>query len=83
MSDQQKLKCSERRCSWVGTLAQALQAPHPFRDGDEVRGCPDCLEVETLVYACDEPGCTEEVSCGTPTPGGGYRTTCGKHAPRP
>ena len=31
---------------------------------------------------CDEPGCKEQVSCGTPTPTG-YRNTCGKHRPKP
>jgi hypothetical protein len=32
--------------------------------------CPD--------QTCDEPGCKERSSCGTPTPSG-YRTVCGKH----
>ena len=30
---------------------------------------------------CDEPGCCDQVSCGTPTENG-YRSTCGKHAPK-
>lgn len=30
---------------------------------------------------CDEPGCMDQISCGTPIPGG-YRQTCGKHQPR-
>lgn len=30
---------------------------------------------------CDEPGCKEEITCGTPTPTG-YRRTCSTHAPR-
>jgi hypothetical protein len=30
---------------------------------------------------CDEPGCKEEITCGTPTPTG-YRRTCGKHLPK-
>jgi len=34
---------------------------------------------------CDEPGCTDEATCGWPTrpggtgPNGGYRRTCGDH----
>lgn len=38
--------------------------PHPL-DKDEM---------------CDEPGCKEPISCGTPTPGG-YRRTCSEHCP--
>lgn len=30
---------------------------------------------------CDEPGCGEESTCGTPIPGG-YRRTCHKHIPK-
>jgi hypothetical protein len=30
---------------------------------------------------CDEPGCMEQASVGTPTPTG-YRRTCHKHAPK-
>jgi hypothetical protein len=43
--------------------------------------CPDCREVETtLARACDEPGCDQEASMGTPVPGG-YRSTCWQHRP--
>lgn len=30
---------------------------------------------------CDEPGCKEPITCGTPTPSG-YRRTCSEHCPR-
>ena len=30
---------------------------------------------------CDEPGCFEEISCGTPIEGG-YRSTCYEHMPK-
>lgn len=29
---------------------------------------------------CDEPGCTEQRTCGGPGPGNTYRWTCGEHA---
>lgn len=45
--------------------ALALDDPHP-------------LEEEEM---CDEPGCKEPISCGTPTPTG-YRRTCSDHYPR-
>lgn len=31
---------------------------------------------------CDEPGCSNEVSCGWPSENGEYRRTCGKHYQR-
>jgi hypothetical protein len=37
---------------------------------------------DVLGPICDEPGCIASVSCGTPVPGGTYRSTCSKHAPR-
>lgn len=43
-------------------------------------GCPECRCIDPFVYVCDEPGCDEECSCGTPTEKG-YRMTCSKHAP--
>lgn len=74
-----RLVCSEWRCGWVGSESEALQAPDPFCDGSTLIACPKCRE-QTLRTCCDEPGCTMEASCGTPTDGG-YRTTCGKHQP--
>jgi len=77
-----KLGCQERRCGWRGTQDQMLTAPNPFDPGDSIVGCPGCKSVDTLVEVCDEPGCAEFSSCGTPTPTG-YRRTCGKHRPCP
>jgi len=37
---------------------------------------------DALGPICDEPGCLASVSCGTPVPGGKYRSTCSEHAPR-
>lgn len=33
-----------------------------------------------IVGLCDEPGCYDTISCGTPT-SEGYRSTCSKHIP--
>lgn len=75
-----KLICNDHRCGWQGTEAEMLRADHPFQPGVEILGCPKCRETDTLRYACDEPGCWKEATCGTPTLDG-YRSTCGKHMP--
>ena len=72
--------CYGRNCNWHGTSDEVLRAPHPFEPGEEVWGCPKCKSIDSLYLACDEPGCWETASCGTPTPAG-YRSTCGKHRP--
>lgn len=80
MSENRKWKCTS--CDgWVGTSEQLLSAPHPFMAGETIYGCPNCQDVTDLVAACDEPGCTKEAGCGTPTPTG-YRVTCGAHMPK-
>ena len=76
-----KLICNERRCNWHGSDAEMLKATNPFDPEDEIVGCPECKSVDSLVLACDEPGCWEEVSCGAPV-NGGYRQTCYKHMPK-
>lgn len=75
-----KWKCSERHCGWHGDDSEMLRAPNPFDEGFIICACPKCKEVGVLSGGCDEPGCTDFASCGTPTPDG-YRVTCGKHAP--
>lgn len=62
---------------------EVLWADHPFalEAGEKITGCPKCREPNTLYLACDEPGCWDEASCGTPTPNG-YRQTCGDHRPQ-
>ena len=69
------------RCGWTGLEKDVLSAPNPFDPEDDLTGCPECKGVNTIVPACDEPGCWEEVTCGAPTPSG-YRQTCGKHRPK-
>lgn len=68
-------------CGWHGEEEERLAAPNPFRADDTIHACPKCLAIDQAISACDEPGCWEEASCGTPT-ASGYRMTCGKHAPR-
>lgn len=72
--------CTEGRCTWKGDITEALYAPNPFDESDTLTGCPLCKAINTLAMACDEPDCWFEATCGTNTPGG-YRVTCGKHAP--
>lgn len=74
-----KMKCNG--CDWVGESEDLLIGEHPFQDGCELQGCPECREIWDIRRACDEPGCREEATCGTPTPAG-YRSTCGKHIPK-
>lgn len=75
-----KRVCTE--CEWHGTEEQMLTAPNPFAGAEYelIVGCPNCLEVETLRVACDEPDCWKLVTCGTLTKSG-YRSTCGDHRP--
>lgn len=75
-------KCVCEECGWIGMYSELLVAKHPFRKyvGESVTGCPRCHDINTIVVACDEPGCWRPVSCGTPTEKG-YRNTCGEHAP--
>ena len=40
----------------------------------------DSPALKSMVGLCDEPGCYDAISCGTPTPEG-YRSTCYNHAP--
>jgi hypothetical protein len=58
-----------------------LQAKNPFNEQENLFVCPECLTLENTVYtACDEPGCNQAASSGTPTPNG-YRNTCHDHYP--
>lgn len=51
------------------------RAPGPFNAGPACGGI-----VSTLVECCEEPGCKNEVSAGTPYPGG-YKNHCHLHPP--
>ncbi|KKL83145.1 hypothetical protein LCGC14_1977660 [marine sediment metagenome] len=58
-----------------------LNGVNPFNVEEIIHGCPECKSIDSFRSACDEPGCWELVSCGTPS-AGGYRTTCRAHKPR-
>lgn len=77
----EKVVCNERRCNWHGIDDDILRAPSPFEEGETLYACPKCKEVNSVVVACDEPGCWEEATCGAPTEND-YRRTCGKHMPK-
>jgi hypothetical protein len=76
-----KCTCTERRCGWKGMDTDVLSSANPFIPEETIYACPLCREIGSVVYACDEPECWQPVTCGTPV-NGGYRQTCGKHAPR-
>jgi hypothetical protein len=76
-----KVLCDEHRCGWHGLQAEVLQTPNPFDPSDMLDGCPACKSINTIRYACDEPDCWREATCGSPTETG-YRQTCGQHMPR-
>lgn len=57
-----KLRCDE--CRWFGN--EVLVAPHPFTPDEQIYGCPRCMGTD-LLACCDEPGCGDGVTCGTPS----------------
>lgn len=79
--ENRKVICNGRKCNWKGLEKDILTVPNPFEPRDTINGCPSCKNVDTIIYACDEPGCWEAVACGTSTPQG-YRSTCGEHQPK-
>lgn len=73
-----KWVCEECRT----VTATPLSAPHPFIVGDEVFGCPQCLAAETLIRACQFPGCANPATAGYPSAYGfRYVWTCWEHSP--
>ena len=76
--DNLKIVCEE--CGWCGPWGARLVAPNPFNPSTTIYGCPVCKGIDGRYVACDEDGCWEPVTCGTPTPEG-YRSTCSKHRP--
>lgn len=77
-TDPNKRLCNS--CHRMVDYREILTAPNPFSSVGVVTGCPLCKDVTTFTIVCDQMGCREPYSCGTPTPAG-YRMTCGKHAP--
>jgi phage FluMu protein Com len=68
-------------CREISLDANLLKAFNPFDRSEVIVGCPKCKSVNDFTAVCDEEGCVQQVSCGTPTPTG-YRNTCSKHAPK-
>lgn len=78
MNDEQKpWKCE--CCSTITLRKDLLVAPNPFLPHDIILGCPVCKTVDDFTAVCDEPGCTQEGTCGFPT-ADGYRRTCSEHS---
>ena len=81
--EDKRWKCTD--CGAVVLETELLMATSPFYDGDVLHGCPKCFATDgttTIEEVCDEPGCTEQATCGFPVADeafGGYRRTCGKH----
>lgn len=59
-----------------------VSVPHPTKAEQSVTAdqCPKCGECNYWTAICDEAGCDQPCSCGTPI-AGGYRRTCGQHRP--
>lgn len=76
--DKKKCECNE--CCHITTYDLLLKAKHPFQDNETIYGCPKCKNIECFNPICDEPGCTEPVTCGYPTETLGYRNACYKHS---
>lgn len=67
-------------CEHQSNLLHHLIAENPFNSEEAIYGCPTCKSIDSFRMACDEPGCWDLVSCGTPS-AAGYRHTCRKHQP--
>jgi hypothetical protein len=73
--------CTE--CGWHGEQPCTTWFQMGGRPKEAIQCCPECMGVNaTIRLCCQEPGCTEEAGCGTPTADGGYKQHCHKHPPR-
>ena len=88
IEENNRWRCMNCRKELKGS--EFLTAPSPFDPTDLLTACPHCKQCdEHFELICDEPGCTQQASCGWPTGDdsdewGGYRNTCGKHyVPKP
>lgn len=75
-----KLIC--RECNHRLLRNERLVAIHPFDPETMCCGCPECRSIDCFAMVCDEPGCKEEATCGTPCKEHRYRHTCGRHMPK-
>jgi len=74
---QEKVRCTE--CHWKGLIDKIDMVKDPKSDM-VWQVCPNCRIPENLITVCDEKGCWDGITCGTPTKDG-YRSTCSKHQP--
>ena len=72
-------KCTE--CGDIFIDSQILKGTNPFDKELECHGCPVCFSLDAFNKCCDEPGCKQVATCGTPVKNG-YRQTCGEHFPK-
>lgn len=71
-----KVRCNNRPCEWKGSSYESLRAPHPFKLGEEVEGCPSCKVIDSIAVVCETPDCWVSAA-------GHYdgRWACNKHGP--
>jgi hypothetical protein len=73
--------CEE--CGWHGEKPCVTWIDMGGRPKCAFSCCPNCHGIKsTINKCCDEPGCKEGASCGTPYPGG-YKQHCHRHTPNP
>ena len=51
-----RYKCE--MCGWLGDEFGILRAPHPFKRGEELEGCPNCRGINCfdLYFIDNDPG---------------------------
>jgi hypothetical protein len=79
LRDPRRWRCD---CSRISHEVDMLYALNPFDSGDTINGCPHCKQIGQWTEVCDEKGCNDSASSGTPVAGSDYRRTCHKHVPR-
>ncbi len=72
-------RCKCEQCGNICDDSEILIAQNPFDPTDMLNGCPSCKSVDSLVNACDEPGCLKSATTGWPSDKG-YRYTCYEHS---
>lgn len=73
-----RIKCTDRRCNWIGTAGDELTASHPFDTTRTVTGCPKCLRIDTIAKVCEVETCHDEATEGINTKDG-YVSVCFLH----
>lgn len=71
-----RYKCNS--CWAICSYDEMLVVSNPYDASKDIEICPTCKDSECFDMMCDEPGCLNIRSCGTPTESG-YRMVCYKH----